>query len=159
MSPDFRTRADEHRAALLDDVMPFWQQHSIDREHGGYFTCLERDGSVYDTDKFVWLQARQVWMFSALHNRLERRASWLDVARHGAEFLRAHGTDSDGNWYFALARDGRPLVQPHSIFSDCFAAMAFSQYALAAGDDEARSIAERTYRTILRRKARNSWWR
>ncbi|HUJ43455.1 MAG TPA: AGE family epimerase/isomerase [Opitutaceae bacterium] len=142
----------QYRAALLDDVIPFWEVHSLDRECGGYFTSLERDGSVFDTDKFLWLQARQVWMFSMLCNRLEKRTAWLEVARHGAEFLQRHGRDEEGNWYFSLTRDGRPLVQPYNIFSDCFAAMAFSQYALAANDDAARQLADRTYRNILRRK-------
>jgi N-acylglucosamine 2-epimerase len=141
-----------YRAALLDNVLPFWEQHSPDRSCGGYFTCLERDGRVYDTDKFVWLQARQVWMFSALYNRLEPREAWLDLARLGAGYLTRHGRDEDGNWYFALARDGRPLVQPYNIFSDCFAAMAFGQYALAAGDDASRDIAVRTWENILRRE-------
>lgn len=138
--------------ALLKDVIPFWMKHSPDTECGGYFTCLDRAGNVYDTDKFVWLQCRQVWTFSMLHNRLEKRAEWLDMARLGFDFLRRRGMDSDGNWYFALDRRGNPLVQPYNIFSDCFAAMGFSQYALASGNDEAREIASRTYRNILARK-------
>ena len=141
-----------YRNALLDDALPFWERHSVDRECGGYFSCLARDGSVYDTDKFVWLQARQVWTFSTLYNRLEQRPEWLEVAKHGADFLRRHGSDTDGNWYFALDRHGSPLVQPYNLFSDCFAAMAFSQYALAAGDEEAKELARATLRNILRRK-------
>jgi N-acylglucosamine 2-epimerase len=152
MSTSLIDSTQQYRGALLDDVIPFWEKHSIDHECGGYFTCLERDGTVFDTDKFLWLQARQVWMFSMLYNRLEPRDAWLQMARHGAEFLRRHGTDAEGNWYFSLARNGRPLVQPYNIFSDCFAAMAFSQYALAAKDETARQIADRTYRNILRRK-------
>ncbi|MBN1492260.1 MAG: AGE family epimerase/isomerase [Phycisphaerae bacterium] len=138
--------------ALLKDVIPFWEKHSIDRECGGYFTCLDRAGAVFDTDKFMWLQARQIWMFSFLYNHLERRGDWLETARHGAAFLKQHGMDADGNWYFSLTREGRPLVQPYNIFSDCFAAMGFGAYALAAGDDEARDIAVRTFRNILRRR-------
>jgi N-acylglucosamine 2-epimerase len=137
---------------LLEDVLPFWETHSLDQEYGGYFTCLDRMGNVYDSDKFVWLQARQVWTFSMLYNRLERRQAWLDIARHGAEFLRRHGRDCEGNWYFALDRQGRPLVQPYNIFSDVFAAMAFSQYSLATGDESARQIALDTYRNVWRRK-------
>lgn len=152
MKPKFADLAQQYRSALLGDVLPFWERHSLDRERGGYFTCLTREGTVFDTDKFLWLQARQVWTFSMLHNRLEPRPAWLAVARHGADFLRHHGRDGEGNWYFSLARDGRPLVQPYNIFSDCFAAMAFSQYALATNDEEARFIADQTYRNILRRK-------
>ena len=29
---------------LFTNVIPFWEKHSLDREHGGYFTCLDRDG-------------------------------------------------------------------------------------------------------------------
>ncbi|HOZ46791.1 MAG TPA: AGE family epimerase/isomerase [Candidatus Hydrogenedentes bacterium] len=153
MPTDWRALGGQYREALLDDVLPFWERHSIDRECGGYFTCLERDGRVFDTDKFVWPQARQVWIFSMLYNRLEKRPAWLDIARHGADFLRAHGRDKKGNWYFSLDRAGRPLVQPYNIFSDCFAAMAFSQYALACGDDDAKRIALTTYKNILARQA------
>ena len=138
--------------ALLLDVIPFWERHSLDRECGGYFTCLDREGRVYDTDKFMWLQGRQVWTFSMLYNRVEKRASWLDVARLGVDFMTRHGMDADGNWYFSLNRQGQPLIQPYNIFSDCFAAMAFSQYALASGDAAAREVAMRTFRNILRRR-------
>jgi N-acylglucosamine 2-epimerase len=144
--------AAQYRDALFQDVLPFWERHSVDWEQGGYFTCLDRAGNVYDTDKFVWLQARQVWTFSMLYNRAEKREAWLAVAKNGADFLRRHGMDADGNWYFALDRQGRPLVQPYNIFSDCFAAMAFSQYALASGDDQAQEIALHTYQNILHRK-------
>ena len=144
--------AGQYQNALLYDVIPFWEQHSLDTTHGGYFTCLDRDGSVFDTDKFIWLQARQVWMFSMLYNRLEKRSRWLEIAAHGADFLRRHGRDEHGDWYFSLNRQGQPLVQPYNIFSDCFAAMAFSQYALASGDEKAREIAHQTYLNILQRK-------
>ncbi len=152
MTYEPKTLASLYRQALFGDVLPFWQHHSLDEKYGGYFTCLDGEGNVYDTDKFVWLQARQVWTFSVLYNRVQKRQEWLDVARLGAAFLRQHGTDSEGNWYFALDRTGRPLVQPYNIFSDCFAAMAFSQYALATGDEEAKNLAQRTYENILRRR-------
>jgi N-acylglucosamine 2-epimerase len=141
-----------YMSALLEDVIPFWEKHSPDRELGGYFTCLDRDGTVFDTDKFVWLQARQVWTFSMLYNRVEKRPAWLEMARLGADFLRAYGRAPGDDWYFSLTRAGRPLVQPYNIFSDCFAAMAFAQYALAARDDEAAAIAKATYQNIIRRQ-------
>jgi len=62
-------------------VIRFWEMHSIDRERGGSFTCLDRAGEVHDTDTFVWLQGRQVWRFSPLHERLEARASRIRAPR------------------------------------------------------------------------------
>lgn len=144
--------AEQYRQALLDDVIPFWAEHGVDWEHGGYFTCLDRDGTVYDTDKFVWLQGRQVWTFAMLYNRVEPRPEWLRIAQHGMDFLCANAMDDGGNWYFALNRQGAPLVQPYNIFSDCFGALALGQIAVATGDDEAAHLAVRTYRNILARQ-------
>ena len=152
MTHDFQFLANFYQNALLQDVIPFWEKYSLDQEKGGYFTCLDREGTVYDTDKFIWLQNRQVWLFSTLYNQLEKRQNWLDIATHGADFLAKHGRDADGNWYFSLDRHGKPLVQPYNIFSDCFAAMAFSQYALAMGDEESKAIALQAYNNVLRRK-------
>lgn len=148
----FKRLAELYKSTLLDNVLPFWSEHSLDRQYGGYFTCLDRAGNVYDTDKFIWLQNRQVWTYSMFYNRLEKRSQWLDIARHGAEFLAKYGRDEEGNWYFALDRQGQPLVQPYNIFSDCFAAMAFSQYALASGDESAQEIALEAYNNVLRRQ-------
>ncbi|AQT68679.1 Cellobiose 2-epimerase [Anaerohalosphaera lusitana] len=146
--------AEVYRKELFESVMPFWDEYSVDSEFGGYFTCLNREGEVFDTDKFVWLQCRQVWTYAMLYNRCEKREEWLEVANNGADFLALHGMDGEGNWYFALNREGMPLVQPYNIFSDCFAAMAFAQYGLACGSEKAIDIASKTYRNILRRKDR-----
>lgn len=141
-----------YKDTLLKDVMPFWLDNSIDTTNGGYLTCLDRQGKVYDTDKFMWPQGRQSWTFSMLYNRVEPRKDWLEAARIGIDFIKKNGMDEDGNFYFSLDKNGIPLIQAYNIFSDCFAAMAFSQYAGASGDDEAIAIAKSTYQNILNRK-------
>jgi N-acylglucosamine 2-epimerase len=148
---DAGTLAGLYRKELLGNVIPFWLENSFDKEFGGYFSCLDRNGRVYDTDKFMWLQGRQVWMFSALYNRVEKREEWLDAALLGAGFMEKHGTDREGNWYFSLDRSGNPLVQPYNIFSDCFAAMAFGQLYRAAGVQRYADLALATFRNIISR--------
>ena len=75
---------------LLEDVIPFWLRHGFDREHGGMLTCLDRDGSLLDTDKSIWFQGRAAWMFATLWRTVERRGEWLEAARSCVEFLRCH---------------------------------------------------------------------
>ena len=58
---------------LTQEVVPFWEKHSIDSEYGGFYTCINSHHEVYDTDKFLWLQARQVWTFATLYDRLEKK--------------------------------------------------------------------------------------
>lgn len=153
MEKDFKKLALQYRDELLNKVVPFWEDYSKDEQFGGYFTCLDRMGNVYDTDKFIWLQGREVWMFSTLYNKVEQRPEWLEMAMHGADFLQKYGHDGHLNWYFSLTREGKPLIEPYNIFSDCFATMAFGQLFQATGKEEYGAIAKKTFENILRRSS------
>jgi len=146
---DFKKIAEQYKTELFNNILPFWLEKSQDAQFGGYFTCLDRQGNVFDTDKFVWLQGREVWMFAMLYNKVEKRPEWLDCAVQGGEFLKKHGHDGDYNWYFSLTQEGKPLVEPYNIFSYTFATMAFGQLALATGNKEYEQIAKTTFDKIL----------
>ncbi len=148
----FTSLAAQYKSELLDRVMPFWMENSIDKEFGGYFTCIERNGEVYDTDKFIWLQGREVWMLATLYNKVEARQEWLDAAILGAEFLKKYGHDGNLNWYFSLDREGRPLVEPYNIFSYTFAVIAFGQLYKATGNKEYADIAKKTFDIVLSKR-------
>ena len=150
---DFKQISSRYKRELLENCLPFWLEHSQDKEYGGYFSCLNRDGSVYDTDKFIWLQGREVWMFAMLYNNVEKNRQWLDCAIQGAEFLKKFGHDENWDFYFSLDRKGNPLVQPYNIFSNTFACMAFAQLAKATGNDEYALIARRIFGRILERRS------
>lgn len=147
-----KSYAAQYRDELLEGILPFWMKHSIDEKNGGFFTCLDQLGKVYDTDKFMWLQGRQVWCFSFMYKNVEAKEEWLKMALHGADFMIKHGRDDNGNWYFSLTEDGKPLVQPYNIFSDCFATMAFAALDKAAPSEEYKQIATSTFENILARR-------
>ena len=150
---NFQQLEKQYRDELLQNVIPFWLEKSQDKEFGGYFTCLDRQGNVFDTDKFIWLQGREVWLFSMLYNRVENRQEWLDAAIQGAEFLKKYGHDGNLNWYFSLDRQGNPLVEPYNIFSYTFATMAFGQLSIATGNKEYEEIAKKTFDIILSKQS------
>ena len=137
---------------LTDSVIPFWEKHCPDHVNGGYFTCLDRDGSVYDTEKFMWMQWRIVWMFSELYVKLEQRPEWLRLAKSGYDFLTKHGRDSQGRYYFSLTADGRPTSAAHSVFSECFAVMGAAAYYRASGNVDARREAVLAFDAYLSRE-------
>ena len=148
----FRNVSLQYKDELLNNIIPFWLLHSQDNEFGGYFTCLDRQGNVFDTDKFIWLQARQVWMFSMLYNNVEKRKEWLECAIQGGEFLKKFGHDGNLNWYFSLTREGKPIIEPYNIFSYTFATMAFGQLSKATGNKEYADIAKKTFDIILKKR-------
>ena len=75
---------DMYRDGLLQDVVPFWIRHAVDREHGGIMAGLDRDGSVVDSDKCLWIQGRFSWLLATLYNRVEKRQEWLGLVRRAA---------------------------------------------------------------------------
>ena len=152
MTHDLQELINQYKNELFENVLPFWLSKSIDKECGGYFTCLDREGNVFDTDKFIWLQGREVWLLSMLYNNVAPRKEWLDAAIGGAEFLKKYGHDGNFDWYFSVTREGKPLVMPYNIFSYTFATMAFGQLAKATGNKEYEHIALETWKKILARQ-------
>jgi N-acylglucosamine 2-epimerase len=132
---DQADRLREHyRKSLLDDVIPWWERHSLDRECGGYFSLLERDGHPFATDKYMWTTGREIWMFSHLCNRHAARPEWLAVAQHGADFLLRHAFREDGKMHFRLTREGQSRAEVLSIYTECFGAIALAELSKAAGN-------------------------
>ena len=127
---------DFYKDRLLNDILAFWLKHARDREYGGYHTCLNRDGSVYDYDKLcMWSAGRIIWTYSYLYNEFERDPEWLAMARWGVDFLQEHGFAPDGSLYYSLTRDGRPLEPEQDVFNDLSTVVGFSEFARATSDE------------------------
>jgi N-acylglucosamine 2-epimerase len=139
-----------YRDGLLRDTLPFWFPRCVDTEWGGFFTALDRDGTVMDTDKSLWQQGRITWLLSTLYTTVEPRPEWLAWAKHGVDFIRRHGFDTDGRMFFQVTREGLPLRKRRYVYSEAFACMAMAAYAKAAGDDKAAHQANALFRAFLR---------
>lgn len=146
------TRRDElltiYRDGLLNDTLPFWLTHAVDREHGGIMTSVHQDGSIVDTDKGIWQQGRFAWLMGELYNNVEKRGVWLGEAERTIAFLDQHGFDrSDGRMWFHVTRDGQPIRKRRYAFSESFAAIAYGELAQATGDQR---YAEKARELFLR---------
>ncbi|QOV88853.1 AGE family epimerase/isomerase [Humisphaera borealis] len=140
---------DLYRHTLLDDVIPFWLRHGVDREYGGFLTALDRDGSVIDTDKSVWFQGRGAWTFATLCLKYGDRPEWRDAAAGAIDFLRRYCFSPSGKMYFTVTRDGRPLRMRRYVFSESFAAIACAAWHRLTGEEQARGDALRCFATYL----------
>ena len=138
-----------YRGQLLDDVVPWWESRFVDKEDGGYLIYRDRDGVVLSTDKPVWTTGRIVWMWSRLYNTVEQRPEWLEVARHGIEFLVKHCFDVDGRMFFSVTKNGRPLRKRRYLFTETFGVIALAEYARATGSEEHLQRARDLYRLVL----------
>lgn len=126
--------AESYKKDLTENIMPFWMQYGLDRENGGVYTCVNRDGSLMDTTKSVWFQGRFAFICSFAYNNVEKNQEWLDAAKSTLEFIEKHCFDEQGHMYFSVTAEGKPLRKRRYVFSETFAAIAMSEYALATGD-------------------------
>ena len=131
----------------LDIVANFWLKNGIDKEHGGVYTCLDRTGRIYSTDKSVWMQGRCGWIYSYLCHLYGKRPEWLEAAKSCLDFLEAHciNPDAEGRMYFTVTADGQPLRQRRYYFSEAFYCIANAEYYGVTGEVEHLNRAKKAY--------------
>ena len=134
----------------LDRTIGFWLDHGMDPVHGGVYTCLDRKGDVFSTDKSVWMQGRCAWTFSKLCNQYGERPEWRKAAESCLQFMEYHciNRGKGGRMYFTVTADGRPLRQRRYNFSEGFYAMANAEYYLLTGKKECLERARTAYEMI-----------
>lgn len=133
--------------AELNASVKFWLEHGMDREHGGVYTCLDRKGEIYSTDKSVWMQGRCGWIFAYLCHVYGSRPEWLEASKSCLDFMEKycinHG--AGGRMYFTVTEDGKPLRQRRYYYSEAFYALANGEYYGVTGQRECLERARRAY--------------
>ena len=134
----------------LRSSLAFWAAHGRDREHGGVYTCLDRQGQVYSTDKSVWMQGRCAWTYARACRQYGEEAQALEMMESCLNFLEAFcvNRDKGGRMYFTVTEDGRPLRQRRYNFSEGFYAMANAEAYLLTGKPEQLERARVAYEMI-----------
>lgn len=130
---------------LKNDTVPFWFPRSFDMEYGGYLLMRDADGSLIDDDKAVWIQGRATWLLATLYHTVEARSEWLEGAKLGYEFLNKYCFDADGQMFFHVTRDGKPIRKRRYFFSETFYVIAAAAYAKASGNMQAADNARRVF--------------
>ncbi|MEG0755498.1 MAG: AGE family epimerase/isomerase [Oscillospiraceae bacterium] len=138
--------------AELDRSVNFWLEHGMDKVNGGVYTCLDRKGDIFSTDKSVWMQGRCGWIFAYLCKVYGVKDEWLAASKSCLDFMekycinRAAGT----RMYFTVTGDGKPLRQRRYCFSEGFYAIANAEYYGVTGDraclDRARTAYDLIYK-------------
>ncbi len=130
---------------LVENILPFWLNNSIDYDNGGIYTCVDREGNIYGTDKSVWFQGRALWVFSKAYNLIDKNEEYLRAAKNIYSFL-PKCTDTDGRMYFTVTADGRELQKRRYYFSETFAAIGCAELYKATGDKEVLESAEKYFK-------------
>ena len=117
-----RGRLERSRQWLREELersAGFWLKHGMDPVNGGVYTCLDRKGEIYSTDKSVWMQGRCGWIFAHLCHVYGVRQEWLDASRSCLDFMEKFCINraAGDRMYFTVTAEGKPLRQRRYCFS------------------------------------------
>lgn len=140
----------KYKEDLTTNILPFWLEKGIDKENGGIYTCLDREGVLYDSTKSVWFQGRAGFIFSYAYNNVVKDEKYLEAALSCIDFSERHCFDRDGRMFFEVTADGRPLRKRRYVFSECFAVIALAEYSKATGEKIYAEKALKLFKDILR---------
>ena len=141
--------ADRYQDDLKENILPFWLKHGLDRVRGGVYTCVDRDGTLIDSTKSVWFQGRFGFICAYAYNNIEANEEWLRASKSCVDFIEQHCFDTDGRMYFEVTAEGKPVRKRRYVFSECFAAIAMSEYSIASGDRSYAQKALTLFKQIL----------
>ncbi len=134
----------------LKSCTGFWLKYGMDKENGGIYTCLDREGNIYSTDKSVWMQGRCAWTYAYLCTVYGKKDEWLEASKSCLDFLEEYciNHEAGDRLYFTVTTDGRPLRQRRYCFSEGFYAMANAEYYSNTGETARLERARRAYELI-----------
>jgi len=137
---------------LKRKLLPFWLDHAVDREHGGYLCYFDRDGKpTAKTAKTLICQLRNIFTFSSVHRAGLGDGRALEAARQGVEFVIRRLWDAEhGGWYWIADRQGNPIDDSKIMYGQSFGVYCMAEYALASGDPAGMEYAGKSFDTIMR---------
>ena len=131
----------------LDRCVEFWLKNGMDKVHGGVYTCLDRQGKVFSTDKSVWMQGRCGWIFAWLCRQYGIKPEWMEASKSCLDFMEKYCINRacGDRMYFTVTEDGQPLRQRRHFYSESFYAMANAEYYGLTGEQEYMDRAWKAY--------------
>jgi mannobiose 2-epimerase len=150
---ELKQQAARCRSILKTSLVDFYLPACVDQTHGGYFETLRGGRFAHSGEKFLVLQARQLWFFSTLAAEGIEPEAARAAAKAGYDFLEGHMRDRRHGGYFAkVADDGRPTDTRKHAYLNAFALYGLTAYHRATGDAAALAAARDLFR-VLEEKA------
>ena len=124
------------RAHLVDELLPLWARHGLDRTNGGYWNRVGPDRRpTPDGFKRLLVHARQLYAFS---RAVELGAgAWArDAADHGLAFLDCFWDSRHGGWFMTTDDRGEPLDRRKDLYAHAFAIFGLAEHHRITGRAE-----------------------
>ena len=152
LGADFPQQARAMKTMLVEKVMPYWYDTTLDTAHGGYLLADDRKGRGVATEKQIVTQCRMVWTFSLIHRQGlagEGNRQYLRAAESGYRFINDHFRDPEnGGYFWKTDLAGKPVHDCKFLYGESFVVYALVEYYRASGDPAVLRQALDLYHTL-----------
>ncbi len=150
--PDFDTMQAFSQAVekeLLEDILPFWMENTVDRENGGFYGEITSEKVINPkAPKGGILCSRILWTFSHAY-LVYHKPEYLAIADHAYRFLLDHLWDNSyGGAYWSVDAMGNPLDTRKHTYVQSFTIYGLSEYYRAAQRPEALQKAIQAFELV-----------
>lgn len=144
--PGYKTEMQEE----LNNILHYWATHTVDEKYGGFVGRLNNENEADElAPKGSVLNSRILWSFSAAFH-LTQNPLFLQMAARAYQYFVSHFIDPEfGGVFWTVDYMGKPLDAKKQIYAIAFAVYGLSEYAIASGDDNARTQAIALYESIM----------
>ena len=134
---------------LLDNILPFWMNHTVDKDFGGFYGEISNDLKVNPhASKGALLTARILWTYAAAYRRYHLPV-YMDMAHYAYQSLINHFWDDEySGLYWEISADGKPLRTRKQIYGQAFGIYSLAEYYAASGDQQALDKAVAIFNAI-----------
>lgn len=133
-------------AELRGDILPWWMEHAIDLENGGFIGALTNDLQANNEEvRSLVLCARMLWTYSLAFQQYGDPA-YRQMADHAYTYLTGPFLDREhGGMFWWLNRQGKPVNDRKQTYGQAFAIYGLSEYYRATGNLEAMDLAQQLF--------------
>ncbi len=149
---ELKQQATRCRNLLRKSVLDFYLPGSLDALNGGYLEEWKDGRFVLRGEKFLTLQARQMWFFSTLAEEGIERARCLEAAGLGYRVLEISFRDARHGGYVSRIKDNGSVADARKhAYLNAFAIYSLVAYHRATREGHALTRAKELFRTLEQR--------
>jgi len=134
---------------LTGNILPFWMEHTVDKDNGGFYGALSNDLTVNnDEPRSAILCARILWTYSKAYRQLGNE-KYLSMARWAYDYLTRVFLDPEyGGVYWWVDSRGRPLMDRKHHYAQSFAIYGLTEYFQATQEPQSLAMAQDLFRLL-----------
>lgn len=138
---------------LGERIFKFWLINGPDKLNGGFYGTLDENGNPCEPyDKGIIAISRHLWAFSSWYEFKEPSKEVKSICENLYKFIITNFYDSKSKeFYWMTDQKGKVKDSKKRLYSNSFAILGLSEYAVAFGDRVASEYALQCFRAIDKR--------